>query len=512
MSIIPSYIASIFQFNKNGILLGLTFIGFFSEAQERKRIDILQAGEMSYNERIIVNAQRLIGNVILQHNDALMYCDSAYSYTNTNMVDAFGNVHINQGDSIHLFADKVFYNGDISHARSIGNVRLQSEKATLYTDTLDYDLDNKIGYYDDNGKIVDSLNVLTSVIGRFFVEQDLAYFYTDVKGEGEDYELYSDTLSYNIETGRILIESPTTIRDSVNILYAKDGWYDSETGHAFLVEDPVVFNDEQQIKGNIIEYYRETGEGYANGAVEIYDLKNRMIVLGEQANYNDISKTALVTDSAILILYSEEDSLFLHADTLRMVPDTIDSEKIVKAYWGVRFWRTNIQGLCDSLCYFTKDSTVQLYTDPILWSENRQIIADYIEMKSNANAPDEIRMQNNSFIISKHDTVMFDQIKGKNMIGYIRENELFRIDVDGNGQTLYYAQEDDEELIGLNKAESSKISIRFKDGEINKIALISAPEGTLKPISQLSDPDRKLQGFIWKEELRPISKHDIFRK
>lgn len=490
-------------------LILFVIFSLYTTAQEKKRIDILHAEEMSSNEKIVSNAQRLIGDVILKHIDALMYCDSAYSYTNVNKVDAFGRVHINQGDSVHLYADKVYYNGDISLARSVGNVRLQSRNATLYTDTLDYELNKNIGSYDDNGKIVDSINVLTSVIGRFMVDENRAWFYQDVKGESEEYELYSDTISYNTETGRIYIESPATIRDSSGILYAKGGWYDTETGHAFLTKDPVAFNEERQLKGNIIEYYRETGEGYANGAVEIYDLRNRMVVTGEKATYNDQQKTAMITDSAVLILYSREDSLYLHADTLRTVPDTIGDERIVKAYWGVRFWRTDIQGVCDSLCYFSKDSTVQLFADPILWSENRQLLADYIEMKSNAHTPDELKMNNNSFIISKLDSVMFDQIKGRNMIGYIRENELFRIDVDGNGQTLYYAR-DEGDLIGLNKAESSKITIRFKEGKISKISLISDTEGNLKPMFQLVESDRRLPGFIWKEELRPVSKSDIF--
>jgi hypothetical protein len=132
-------------------------------------------------------------------------------------------------------------------------------------------------------------------------------------------------------------------------------------------------------------------------------------------------------------------------------------------------------------------------------------------MKSHTDTPDEVLLKENSFIISQMDTLMFDQIKGKNMIGYIKNNELFKIDVDGNGQTLYYAQ-DENETIGLNRAESSKISITFKDGQVHRIALISDPVGTLKPILQLTVPDRKLQGFIWKEELRPFSKHDVFRK
>jgi hypothetical protein len=453
----------------------------------------------------------LVGEVILEHNQAYLYCDSAYAYTSSNNVDAYGNVHINQGDTIHLYAEKINYFGNIRLARSIGNVRLISKNATLYTDTLDFDLSENIGFYEHNGKIVDSTNTLTSVIGRYFVDQDLVHFYYDVKGKSEKYEIYSDSLYYNTTTGMIFLESPTTIKDSANILYAKDGWYNTNTGEALLRKDPVIYNEEQQLKANIIEYKKEEGKGKATGDVDIYDLKNKMIVRGGLAEYDENLKTAIVSDSAVLILYSEQDSLFLHADTLRTLPDTIEDQKIIKAYWNVRFWRDTIQGVCDSLNYFTKDSTVQFFRNPILWSENRQLAAEYIEMKSNTDKPDELKLRNNSFIISKLDSVMFDQIKGKNMIGYIVENELSHIDVDGNGQTLYYAQ-DEKEIIGLNRAESSRITIRFKDGKINRIALISEPVGTLKPLFELTDPDRKLPGFEWKEERRPVSKEDIFRK
>lgn len=504
-------IVNLLLFNKNQILWLLVFFSLCSAAQEKKRVEVLHAGVMETNEKIVAHAQRLLDSVIIRHNNVLMYCDSAYAYNNSNRVDFFGHVFINQADTIHLYADQVQYDGDRSFAESVGNVRLQSKNATLYTDTLDYDLNKDIGYYEDNGKIVDSTNVLTSVIGRFHVNEDLAYFYQNVRGNSKDYELYSDTLAYNTQTGRILIESRTTIRDSSNILYAKDGWYDTKTGEAHLIKEPVVFNNDQQLKANIINYSREQGNGDAEGNVAIYDFKNSMIVKGGKAFYNEKLKTALVTDSALLILYSREDSLYLHADTLKTVPDTIEKEKIIKAYTGVRFWRKDIQGVCDSLNYFTRDSTVQLFINPILWSENRQLTADYIEMKSNTNKPDEVRLDEDAFIISKLDSVMYNQIKGRNMIGYIQNNKLFRIDVDGNGQTLYYA-EDKGDKIGLNHAESSKISIRFKEGKISFISLLSDPEGTLKPTFQIESADRKLQGFTWKEDIRPLSKEDIYRK
>ena len=132
-------------------------------------------------------------------------------------------------------------------------------------------------------------------------------------------------------------------------------------------------------------------------------------------------------------------------------------------------------------------------------------------MKQIANAPDELHLTKNSFIISKQDSNMYDQIKGKEMIGYIVNNELKNIEVDGNGQTLYYAREK-EEIIGLNRAESSRISIRFKEGKIYTISFLKAPEGELKPLLELSEEDKTLTGFEWKINLRPLSKHDIFER
>jgi hypothetical protein len=240
-------------------------------------------------------------------------------------------------------------------------------------------------------------------------------------------------------------------------------------------------------------------------------MENSSIILGNIAEYSDLLQTAMVTDSSIYMNYNENDTLFLHADTLRTFPDTLPDEKIVLAYNKVRFFRTDIQGVCDSMVYFTRDSVIQLHKFPILWSEIHQLSAEMIEMKQFTNAPDELHLSRNSFIISKQDSNMFDQIKGKEMIGYIIDKKLNHIEVNGNGQTLYYAREK-EEIIGLNRAESSKISIRFRDGKIYTISFLKAPEGELKPLFELKEEDRKLKGFEWKINLRPLSKYDIFER
>ncbi len=474
-------------------------------------IEILRASSWESNEKIAANAQRLIDSVLIRHKEVLVWCDSAYKYPETNRVDAFGRVHIKQGDTLHLYARTIRYDGDKSFAQAWGNVRLINKTTTIYTDTLDYDLNSKIAYYEDSGKIVDSTTTITSVIGKYFVNNEQFYLYQDVVGVNKEFTLESDTLNYNTKTGRIFINGPTTIRDSANTLYAEKGWYDSNTGEAELLKMPEISNETQKISAKYIKYDKKNKNGIAKGSVKIYDIENQSIIWGNLAEYSDSLETAMVTDSTVYMNYTETDTLFLHADTLRTVPDTIEGEKIIKAYYGVRFFRTDVQGICDSMVYFTRDSIVQLHNNPIIWSEIHQLSASLIEMKQYENAPDELHLTRNSFIISKQDSGRYDQIKGKEMIGYITDKKLRYIDVDGNGQTLYYAREK-EKIIGLNRAESSKIKITFKDGEIYRISFLKSPEGELKPLFELTEEEKRLPGFDWKIYLRPLSKYDIFER
>jgi lipopolysaccharide export system protein LptA len=480
--------------------------------QERQKIELEEADYIDANQKIVAGAVRVIGHPVrFKHNNVLMWCDSAYWYEGTNRVHAFGNVHINQADTAQLYADKIYYDGNQSFARAINNVRLVNKKTTLYSDTVDYDLIQDLGYYDDNGKIVDSTNVLTSKIAKYYLKEDIVHFYQNVVGKNEKYTLQSDTVTYHTKTGIFDIEGPTTIRDSANTVFGEKGWYNSRTGEAKLLKNPLVYNDKQWMKGDIIDYDRNKGYGKAFGAIELIDRSNNVLVRGKNAWFEEKSETAFITDSAEFVMINDLDSLYLHADTLRAFKDTIPDERIIRAYHGVRFYRKDLQGKCDSLVYFSRDSTVQLFYQPVLWSDIHQMSADYIEMKSRKPAPDEVKLQANAFIISRQDSVKFDQVKGKDMTGYIVNQELNRIFVDGNGQTLYYAR-DKENIIGLNRAESGKLGIQFRNGKVYRISFLGKPEGKLTPIPQLKDEDRRLTGFDWKAALRPLSRADIFKK
>ncbi len=505
----------VFSYFRNRFLLLLGFVAgicFLAQAQkEKKRIDIIQAESLETDARIVANAQRLLGDVILKHSTITMWCDSAYLYTDRNVVDAFGNVHILKDDTLNLYAGFINYDGDRKFAKVRKNVKLVNKSTTLLTDSLDYDIAGNVGYYDYFGTIQDSVNVLTSMIGQYYTQTEKAHFKKDVVLTAEKYRLFSDTLIYDVNSKIAHIVGPTTIEDDSTTLYAEKGFYNSVSGETELLKKPVISNRKQKVLADRIFYNKTSGEGRGEGNVKMEDFDNSVIVAGNRAFFNEKEKTALVTDSALFIAYSEKDSLFLHADTLRMLPDTsaVDA-RLIKAYFKVKFFRQDMQGKCDSLVYWSKDSTIQLYHEPVIWTGGNQMSAHYIEMNKNTGIPDVVKMTDEAFIIAMEpDSIRYNQIKGRNMTGYIRNNELFRIDVDGNGQSLYYAR-DKGGVLGLNKAESSSIVINMAKNKVKRISFVSNPEGVLNPILKLEEEDTKLGGFQWLEELRPKSKEDIF--
>lgn len=492
-------------------LLLLVFLPAFVFAQTKKKVEIKNADTMEYSERVIANAQRLIGHVEIKHNNILMWCDSAYSYTDTNVVEAFGHVHILKDDTLNLYSDFLNYNGDLKWAVVSGHVKLVNKNITLTTDSMDYDLNKSVGYYTEYGTVKDSTSTLVSKIGEYYASLNKAYFKTDVEAFSDDYTLSSDTLIYDTQTKVVSIVGPTSIQDGDNNLYAENGFYNSLTGNVELYRNPEIITKEQTIDADSIYYNKASGNGRAIGKAKIEDFKNQMIVKGNLITYNDQAKTAMATDSAHFLLYSDQDTLYLHADTLKSIPDTIPDQKLVMAYFHVKFFREDMQGECDSMVYWSSDSTIQLFHDPVIWSGSNQMTASYIEMIQQANGPDLVKMEQNTFIIAQEDSSRFNQIKGRNMLGYIQNNQLYKIDVDGNGQSLYYAS-DKNGIIGLNKAQSSSISIFLENSKVKRIVFIKSPDGQLIPLLNISQDEKILPGFKWLDDARPKKVTDIFDK
>lgn len=489
------------------VFLILTNICSPIKAQNVTRVRF-SAATTEVHAKLGKDTKRLLGNVVFTHGNAKMYCDSAYFYSKKNSLDAFSNVYINQADTVHLYGDRLHYDGNTRIAQIRDNVRLQNRETTLTTEALDYDIGEDVGYYTDHANIVSSENQLESKIGHYYTSSDLFDFQDSVVVINPDYTIYSNRMKYNTDKKITYFNGPTEIIGDSSYIYCERGWYNTETDISQLNQNAIVKNTKQTVKGDSLYYEKNTGYGRAVNNVEIIDRDQNIILRGNKGIYYDQQEYARMTDRAEFIQIASEDSLYLHADTLLMEIDTSNT-KFIKAFYGVRIFKSNLQGKCDSLAYSFADSVIRLYNEPVLWSEESQISAEYIEIHTENRQAKTMFLQKSAFIVSMQDTSYYNQIKGKNMTCHFRKNELYRVDVSGNGQTVYYPK-DDTNVIGANKVECSNLIIYLTDGKVSTISFLKSPSGTMYPLDSAPINELILKGFQWLGHIRPQSKEDIF--
>ena len=447
-----------------------------------------------------------------------MYCDSAYFNQKGNKVNAYGHIHIEQGDTLDLFGDYLFYDGTEEKANVDGNVELIDKETHLYTSTLKYDVANKTAFYDQKGKIINGENTLTSLLGIYYTDTKLFHFKDSVKIVNPDYIMTGDTMEYNTETETAFFFGPSELNGDSLYLYCERGWYDTKNDISRIWVNAIIDNRQQIIRADSLFYNDNTGFGEAFRNVTIDDTTNSVMVSGDYASYLKDPEQFMVTQRAMFVQYSDEDSLFLHADTINTVtvqgagPDTTTlSYMLMRAYYGCRVYSDDMQAKCDSLSYSYRDSVIRLYTEPVLWSEEHQLTADSMAIFTKNKQADRMELYNNPFIASQVDSVSFNQIKGRRLTGYFRENKLYRIYIEGNSETIYYL-EDDTGLLGVNAGKSASIDIFVSDGKINEIIEHENPDGKLDPPLLNAPGAMKLAGYTWQDSIRPKDKFDIFRR
>jgi len=492
-------------------IFGLTLFSLFALAQEekKKRIELLNAEVLEYDEGLGHKARRLLGNVIFEHEGAVMNCDSAYLYEDNSM-DAFSNVFINKGDSIKMWCDELNYNGNTEFAKAKGNVKLVDREMTLTSQKLDYNMATEQAWYNTGGKIVDSENTLTSRVGYYYSTLEEMFFKDSVKLVNKQYTLYCDTLRYNTQTEVAFFLGPTTIISDENTILCNFGWYDTELDIAQFSQKATVLSSDQSILGDSLYYNKKHGYGLALGNVVVADTAQNIILTGKKAKYYEVGDMVLLTGSAMMIQDMGVDSLFLHADTLLSIVDTLIDRRILFAFHHAKFFKTDMRGKCDSLVYSYADSTIRLYRDPILWSDENQLTADSMWIQNRNGKIDKLYMKENSMIISEEDSAMFNQIKGRYMTGYFKEQKLNRVYVEANGETIYYAGEDGSKPDNVNKAKASNLIIKIEKNKVKDIIFLTQPDATLWPLNLVKLSDMKLEGFNWRIADRPEKVEDIF--
>ena len=459
------------------------------------------------------DAQILIGNVAFRHDSVYMYCDSACFYEKTNSLEAFDNVKMVQGDTLFLYGDYLFYDGNTQIAQVRYNLRMENKNTTLLTDSLNYDRIYNLGYYFDGGTLMDEENVLTSEWGEYSPATKISVFNYDVKLVNPKFTLTSDTLRYSTATKIANILGPSDIVSDANHIYSELGFYNTQIGQAELLDRSVLTNEGKRLIGDSLFYDRVKGYGEAFDNVIMTDTVNKNMLTGDYCYYNELTKYAFATKKAVVVDYSQGDSLFMHADTLQMYTYYLNTDSMfreTRAYHKVRMYRADVQGVCDSLVFSSKDSCLTMYYDPILWNNNQQLLGEKIMIYMNDSTIDWAHIQNQALSVEQLDSTSYNQVTGKEMKAWFQGGEMRKVDVIGSVRLVYYPMESDSTLIGMNVSETSLLNMFLENRKMKKMIMSPKSNGTLYPMLQRPPEKMKLDNFVWFDYIRPLDKEDIF--
>lgn len=500
----------------------LCLFGFCLLAQESVR----QSGQPKQKSKVYLlhsdllrkdsrhpDAQVVVGNVVFRHDSVYMYCDSAYYYDQISSFEAFSNVRMEQGDTLFLYGDHLYYDGMTQIAKMRMNVRMENRTTTLLTDSLNYDRVYNLGYFFDGGTLMDEQNVLTSEWGEYNPSTKQSVFNYNVRLVNPQFTLTSDTLRYNTATKVANIVGPSDIVSDANHIYSERGNYNTATGKADLYDRSVLSNEGKQLTGDTLFYDRNTGVGEAFRNIVMNDTVNKNMMTGDYGFYNEQTKYAFVTRKAVAVDYSQGDSLFLHGDTLMLETFHLNTDSVyreMRAFHKVRFYRTDVQGVADSLVFSTIDSCLTMYKDPILWNGNQQLVGEQVKIYMNDSTIDWAHIINQALSVEQVDSTLFNQVAGKEMKSYFRDRQMRKTEVIGSVRVVYYPMDSDSTLIGMNVSETSQLDIYLQDQKLERMVMSPKSNGTLYPMSQIPKGSDRLDNFVWFDYIRPQNKADIF--
>jgi lipopolysaccharide export system protein LptA len=492
------------------LILLCTIITSYTFAQG-SRINIVHSDNSSINEVDLPGATILLGNIHITHEGFSLKCTKAVHYKSENYIKAYGKVILNQGDTIIQTSRYTEYNGNTKKAISWGNVRIRDPKMTLTTDTLYFDRGNQLLFYRDGATIRDSINTLTSNKGSYFLDNKKFQAISDVVLVNPDYVLKSNHLDYYTNSGRAFLYGASTIASKENFIYCEKGFYDTSQNISHFTKNARIEYNDREIKADSLYYDRNIGFASATDNIKITDTVNHVILKGNYAEYFEKIDSAFVVKHALAITNTNKDSLFIHGDTILTTGKP--EERILRVYHKVKFYKSDLSGKCDSIHSNEKTGVMQMFKDPILWSNDSQITGDTIKLLTDVitDKLDSLKVLQNTFIVNR-DSIGFNQIKGRNLKGKFIENDLKFIDIIGNSEVIHFVRNENNALIGIEKSTCSEIQFILNEGKIQHSKFITQPEGETYPPSRLPENVRKLRGFTWREDEKPLNKNDIFKR
>lgn len=484
--------------------------------------------------------QILAGNVKLKQGTSLFFCDSCVINNNTNMFEAWGNVHINDADTANIYSSHLRYLINKRLAYLDGGVRLTDGKGTLTTPDLEYDMTTDIGIYKKGGKVVNKKTILTSQEGYYYAGLRDVYFKKNVVLNDPAYKITTDSLLYNTQSQTARFIAQTLIKDSTGrIIETKEGFYNIATGKAEFGGRPIIKDGKLTITANKIINDDSSGISQARGNVIIIDSVQKTTILAGEVYRDNKNDRMLATRKPLMIIKQDNDSIYVTADTLfsarlsdlysskdSLTKDTVTGIKVVdvktdtkktdstnryfEAYRNVRIFSDSMQAISDSMFYSFRDSTFRLFQKPVVWAKESQITGDTIYMFTKNKKADKLEVFENSFMVNRIDPEVYNQVKATRMDGYFKDGQLDSVRAAGLAEAIYYIQDDDSAYTGINESTCDIIDIYFGKETLEKVVLRSNVSGTIWPMKQKDPKNMRLTNFIWLEDRRPKTKYDLF--
>lgn len=495
---------------KQFLLHILFLLPFFLVAQETREVQILNADKLQFQTNEDgTSVRKMVGNVQLQQETTLMFCDSAYLFKEVNELQAYGNVHIQDSDSVNIYSNELLYFGNEKQAELVGDARLTDGSLELTSDIIYYDMNTKVGSYKEFGTITTDSTVLTSKKGYYFTQKEEAHFSDSVVVVDPNYELVSDTLQFNTQTRVASFYGNTTIFNESSSIQCQRGSYDTKGEIATFGYGTTIYNESQTLYSDSLYYERFRGYGKAMRYFDWKDSDMKAAMTGTDAEYYEENEKIVATQRPLLTVEMDEDSLFVSGDVVIAQDATVNGEKEFSAYPDVRMFKNDLQGICDSMYYTFNDSMFRMYRDPILWNEQSEMKGDTIYAQVAKETIERIRFFENAYIVTQSAGKLFDQVKGTEITGFFRDKKLHKMLSNANAESLYFGKNDADEYVGANQVTAAKMWIYMEEDEISKIKFIDQPDAVFTPMTKLANAQYYLSGFSWNGNLRPVSKFDL---
>lgn len=482
-----------------------------AEPKKPATIRIKQARSLSYDE-MLHDAKILRGDVICEHDGALLYCDTAYIFEKENRMQASGHILITQGDSIRVTAEKLIYDGKNKMASLVNRVKCVERDMVLTTPAMQFDLGHSIASYYNGGVIVNQTNTLSSKHGHYFSAGKTAAFQFDVKLENPEYTMSCDTLRYKVDQKTAYFLGPSIIRSKNDYIYCENGWYDTRREFSRFSRNAVLVTTRQTLRGDSLEYDRLNKTGKAFRHVSLTDTSEHSVLYGDFIEYREKENEARVIGKAVYARLMEKDTFFLGAKQLYY--NGLDSlNTIVLAYPDVKIFHRQIQGQADSASYQSKDSLLVLHRNPILWTNQSQGTAKFMTATISKRSIKGFSMEGQALLIQDGDSLRhnkFNQLSGKTIRGSFQNDSLRKVTITGNVDILYYPKSE-KKYMGLNNTNCNEAILWFKANDIERVSLKPKSSGQLKPMNDPASRDARLKGFNWQYDKRPKSRQDLHR-